>query len=68
MILVSEKDMLILVLLEFSSQTNDEMRKGNMKKGLDEHVICPQEVGRINKKIIGKEFGIAPDSFLLVSV
>ena len=31
-------------------------------------LICPQEVGRINKKIIGKEFGIAPDSFLLVSV
>ena len=29
----------------------------------------PQKVGRINKKIfIGKEFGIAPDSFRLILV
>ena len=33
-----------------------------------QRVICPQKVGRINKSFIGKEFGIAPDSFLLVSV
>ena len=26
-----------------------------------------QKVGLINKKFIGKEFGIAPDSFLLIS-
>ena len=34
----------------------------------DSHMICPQKVGRINKSFIGKEFGIGPDSFLLVSV
>ena len=31
-------------------------------------VKWPQKVGRINKNIIGKEFGIPPDSFLLTGI
>ncbi len=31
-------------------------------------MICPQKLDGLIKSFIGKEFGIAPDSFLLVSV
>ena len=30
-------------------------------------LMCPPKVGRLNNNCLGKEFGIAPGSFLLVS-